>query len=190
MAEGLKNGEAEREYPNLDEFLAAEFNIEENSITLSEGASVEGESKEDFQRRVAVNILKALQEKGALATPEESREYWEQSFKLTPYVPPEQWAAFPGGVVDSVNGSRERKVFLNYFLSESKSDYIMQTVLEEAIHWSQWKQNKWEKPPYDTEVDAKSRILKMAEFLRFDEARIERIKYLIEHGWSPKEIKT
>ena len=126
------------------------------------------------QRKLTETITESLRKKGVLATSEESLAHFQRMLGLPGslgYSSPEAFLRLPGGGTFFDKESGEIKVYLNPQLAMFKPDYQLMTVLEEAIHWSQLHQSDKETLTWQDEIESKGRLLRIADYLGFDDNR-------------------
>jgi hypothetical protein len=121
--------------------------------------------------------MENLRRKGTLASNKESKNFYEKNFGLTDYSAPEQFLECPGGATFFDEEAQRVKVYLNPYLHLFKPDYQLTVVLEEAIYWYQLRRAGRKKVTLVDEIEAKDRLLKIADFLGFNK---QRVKFLQE----------
>lgn len=172
--------ETESGYPDLNSFLQGEFGIGESNISLlvEFQDSPENETTEQYQARIADNLITQLKRKGALLTAEEAQGFYKAQFGLHPGSPPEQYTSYPGGTVVYDKQDKKLKVCLSPSISYGyhSIDYALLSVLEETVHWSQLTLAHRQKATLEDEHDAQQRILKLKDFLKFSPSRIKHIE--------------
>ena len=185
-AQGLAKQEVSKSYQNLDNYLMGEFGIGQKDIQLLPefATPTKNERVEERQQRIKQNVIDLLGRKGALASHRENVDFYKREFNLTAYSAPELYLECPGGATFLDEKTGDIKVYLSPGLQFFKPDYQLLVVLEEAIHWSQIKQNPHNRIVWKDEVETKDRLLNMAKFLDLDNQRIKYLKEVREHAVS------
>lgn len=126
------------------------------------------------QLLLKTKITANLDSKGILATEAENLKFYEERFGLkSGYAAPEDYRHCPGGATFVDRNTRKTKIYLNPFLDAFKPDYQLLTVIEEAIHYYQLMHSGRTEVNNQDEIEAKDKILKIADFLELSEERRE-----------------
>lgn len=173
-------------HEDLNSFLTGEFGIGEREMTLLPEYNIapKDETIDARQLRIAQNLMELLKRKGALASPQENKDFYEKQFALTGYSPPDEYLKHPAGATFLDPKSGDIKVYFNPGLQFFKTDYQLLGVLEESIHWSQLKQSGRDRVTWKDELEAKDIQLNLAEFVGYDEKRIQHLNQTREHALS------
>lgn len=182
-------GMEETKHEDLESFLMGEFGIGETQITLLPEFNTvpKDEATDAKQLRIAQNLMELLKRKGALASPQENRDFYENSFELTGYSPPDEYLKYPAGATFLDSKSGNIKVYFNPGLQLFKADYQLLGILEESIHWSQLKQSGRNRVTWKDEAEAKERLLGLAESVGFDENRIQYLQKVRTYALSQSQ---
>lgn len=149
-------------------------NKQESEKALDSISKIEDVSER--QIRLTKIITESLRRKGVLATNRESIDHFQREFGLagsSGYNPPEAFLRLPGGGTFFDEESGGIKVYINPELEMFEPDYQLMTVLEEAIHWSQLHQSGRRTMTWQDEIEAKKKLLRIADYLGFDDDRKE-----------------
>jgi len=142
-------------------------------------STLEIEDTRNRQLELIEIITDNLKQRGVLATPEESVKFYLKRFHLSGYEAPEIYQKLPGGATVFDEENQQIKIYLNPYLKYlAPLDYQLMVILEEAIHWSQLKHSGRKRVTCKDEVEAKEKLLRLADFLGFDDRRR---KFLEEH---------
>ncbi len=123
------------------------------------------------QQKIIKVVLENLIRKNILASPKENNQFYEQRFGLNLYSAPEEFLKLPGGATAVDEKTGQMRIYLNPHLEMFETDYQLLSILEESIHWFQFKHTGESQGYKENELDSKARLLKMADFLGLSSER-------------------
>lgn len=143
-------------------------------------------TKGERQLNLTNKIIDSLVKKDALATPVESLELYKSVYgmEISPYQAPEIYlsAPYPTGNVRIDETTDQPKIYLNPMFRFAPPDEKLSCIIEEAIHYYQIKHGEVEfgnpESTVKSEVKAKDKILKIADYLELGPDEIEMLKHM------------